>query len=160
MKQRLRLALERLYRALFPDGQSAFVIAASVFVGVFIAVMPTFGVCLPLTVFAAAFLRVPKGPALIASFIATPPTLLFFFYPLAYLLGEKLTHGTEPAPRALAEVRAFAPAPAPDLFAIGEQAGAHVAAFLVGTLIVALLTAALVSGVCYLVLTRRRAAAR
>jgi len=159
VKQRLRLALERLYRALFPDGQSAFVVAASVFVGVFIAVMPTFGICLPLTVFAAAFLRVPKGPALIASFIATPPTLLFFFYPLAYLLGEKLTLGAEPAPKALTEARVFAPVTPPDLFTMGE-AGAHVAAFLVGTLIVALLTAALVSAVCYVVITRRRAGAR
>lgn len=160
MKQRLKLQLERLYRALFPDGQSAFVVAASVFVGVFIAVMPTFGIALPLTVFATAYLRVPKGPGLIASFIATPPTLLFFFYPLAYLLGEKLTLAAEPSAKALTALREFAPVSPPDLFTMGEQAGAHVAAFLVGTLIVALLTAALVSAVCYLVLTRRRAGAR
>ena len=159
MKLRLRSRLERLYRALFPEGQSAFVVAASVFVGVFIAVMPTFGVCIPLTVFAAAFLRVPKGPALIASFIATPPTLLFFFYPLAYLLGEKLTLKAEPATKTLAEARAFTPVSPPDLFSMGE-AGAHVGAFLVGTLIVALLTAVFVSAICYVVLTRRRAAAR
>lgn len=160
MKQRWRLQLERLYRALFPEGQSAFVIAASVFVGVFIAVMPTFGVALPLTVFATAFFRVPKGPGLVASFIATPPTLLFFFYPLAYFLGEKLTQEAEPVPQALAQVRALAPVSPPDLFTIGEAAGAHLTAFLVGTLIVALLTAALVSVVCYLVLSRRRARAR
>jgi uncharacterized protein (DUF2062 family) len=151
-----RSRVQRVYRALFPEGQSAFVVAASIFVGVFIAVLPTFGVALPLTVLATAFLRVPKGPGLIASFIATPPTLLFFFYPIAYLLGEWLTVTHKSGTAMLTEVQELAPLSLSDLFTKADQTGTHVAAFLIGTLIVALFTAALVSAVCYLILTRRR----
>jgi uncharacterized protein (DUF2062 family) len=160
LNQAFKARVLRAYRALFPEGQSAFVVAASVFVGVFIAVLPTFGVALPLTVLATAFLRVPKGPGLIASFIATPPTLLFFFYPLAYLLGEKLTSTPAPALVNRAEVRDLAPLSLSEVFAMGDQAGTHVIAFLVGTLLVALVTAAVVAAVCYVIITRRRASAR
>lgn len=160
MKESLRRRVQGVYRALFPEGQSAFVVAASVFVGVFIAVLPTFGVALPLTVLATAFLRVPKGPGLVASFIATPPTLLFFFYPLAYLLGEKLTARPAPALVNRADVGDLAPLSLTDLFALRHQAGTHLVAFLMGTLLVALASAAVVAAVCYVILTRRRASAR
>ncbi len=160
MNQAFKSRVQRAYRALFPEGQSAFLVASSVFVGVFIAVLPTFGVALPLTVLATAFLRVPKGPGLIASFIATPPTLLFFFYPLAYLLGEKLTTRAAPPLPNPAEVRELAPLSLTDVFALGDQAGTHVVAFLLGTLLVALATAAVVAAVCYVVIARRRASPR
>ena len=41
-------------------------------------------VALFLTALAAYALRVPKGPALLSSFVATPPTLFLGFYPLGY----------------------------------------------------------------------------
>ena len=87
MRERLRT----FYRALFPEGQSAVLVAVSVFLGVFIGVLPTIGFALPLTALATGAFRLPMGPGLVASFVATPPTLFMFFYPLGYLLGRELT---------------------------------------------------------------------
>ena len=156
MIENLKRHLARGYRALFPEGQSATVVAVSVFVGVFIAVMPTFGVALPLTVLATALCRVPKGPGLIASFIATPPTLLLFFYPLSYFLGETLTAKATAQVKALGETPEVAPLSVQDIFTLWHEARSHVVAFLLGTLIVSLITAALVSAVCYWIISRRR----
>lgn len=145
-----------LYASLFPEGQRAGAVTASVFIGVFIGVLPTIGFALPLTVLATSLCRVPKGPGLVASFIATPPTLFFFFFPLGYLVGMRLLE--PPAGRVvlLDELHQMT------LFTVSEvlprlwaQAKPHVCAFAVGILIVSLLTSIVVAALTYWVIQRR-----
>ena len=161
MIRRFRLASAGLYRGLFPAGQSAVMVAFSVFVGVFIGVLPTIGFALPLTVLATAAFRLPKGPGLAASFVATPPTLFLFFYPAGYFLGGSLTHPPHVDVDLLAQLHAVTPS---TLYAVIGQlwkdARLHVLAFMLGMLIVSLLTAAIVSAGANWIIARRAARLR
>lgn len=94
-RRTFRRSLRIYARLVFPKGPSPHRVALAVFLGVFIGVLPTLGVALLLTALAASLCRVPKGPALTASFVATPPTLFLFFYPLGHALGCALL---EPPP--------------------------------------------------------------
>jgi uncharacterized protein (DUF2062 family) len=152
LRQRARAA----YAALFPEGQGALPVTASVFLGVFIGVLPTIGFALPLTVLATSLCRVPKGPGLVASFIATPPTLFLFFFPGGYLLGLQLLHPPEAHVALLEELRHVT------LYTVSEvvprlwhQATPHLVAFAIGIFIVSLLTALVVSALTYWVVRRR-----
>jgi len=78
------------YNKLFPKRQNPTLVALSVAVGIFIGILPTWGFALVLTIAVLALLRLPKPPGVIASFIAIPPTLLFFFYPLGFAVGKIL----------------------------------------------------------------------
>jgi uncharacterized protein (DUF2062 family) len=127
-----------------------------VFLGVFIGVLPTIGFALPLTVLATWLCRVPKGPGLVASFIATPPTLFLLFFPSGYFLGQHLIHPPEAGIALLDELRHVT------LFTVGEvvsrlwlQAKPHLVAFGVGIFIVSLLTALAVSALTYWIVRRR-----
>ena len=151
-----RQRIREFYRALFPEGQSPFRIALAVFTGVFIGVLPTLGFALPLTAVTAGLFRLPKGPALVASFIATPPTLFLFFYPLGYLLGRTLTHPPEVQVNLLEEMRNLS------IFTVGDVMGRlwhdarlHVVAFLVGMTIVALVTALIIAGISHYIVLHR-----
>ena len=113
--------------------------AVSVFLGVFIGLMPTLGVALILTAVAAQLLRVPKGPGLLASFVAVPPTLFLFFYPLGYFaVGLPLV---EPPPidfDFLGEIKRLNWSTLQVIGAhLWNDASGHLIAFLVGMLIVA-----------------------
>jgi uncharacterized protein (DUF2062 family) len=154
-----RERLRTFYRALFPEGQSAVLVAVSVFVGVFIGVLPTIGFALPLTAFATGIFRLPKGPGLVASFVATPPTLFMFFYPLGYLLGEKLTAPPSVNVQLLVELRRLAPSTMREiLVGLWRDARLHVLAFILGIVIVSLMTAAIVAAASYCIIVRRRRA--
>jgi uncharacterized protein (DUF2062 family) len=152
LRQRLRTA----YVVLFPEGQGALPVTASVFLGVFIGVLPTIGFALPLTVLATSMCRVPKGPGLVASFIATPPTLFLVFFPGAYFLGQHLLHPPDAGIALLDELHHVT------LFTVSDvvsrlwlQAKPHLLAFGLGIFIVSLLTALLVSALTYWVVRRR-----
>jgi uncharacterized protein (DUF2062 family) len=146
---------------LFPEGRSALVVAASVFIGVFIAVLPTIGFALPLTALATQLCRLPKGPGLVASFVATPPTLFTFFYPLGYLLGTSLTGPPAVDLQLLAELQKLTPSTVYGILGhLWQDARPHVLAFALGTSIVSLLSAAIVATVAYWVIIRRGAAGR
>jgi uncharacterized protein (DUF2062 family) len=153
-----RQRLRAFYRALFPEGQSAVLVAISVFVGVFIAVLPTIGVALPLTVLVTTLCRLPKGPGLVASFVATPPTLFLFFYPLGYFLGRTLTAPPAIDLELLSELQQLS------LYTIREVVGRlwqdarpHLLAFMFGILIVSLITAAIIAAASYWIIARRAA---
>jgi uncharacterized protein (DUF2062 family) len=158
LRRSLRQQLRGLHAALFPPGQAPLAVSISVFLGVFIGVMPTIGVALPLTVLATALFRVPKGPGLVASFVATPPTLFLFFFPMGYLLGGRLLTPPPSAVALLDEVHKAT------LFNAGEvcsrlwlEARPHLLAFAVGISIVSLLTAvACAAGTYWLVARRSR----
>jgi uncharacterized protein (DUF2062 family) len=157
----LRYALHRL----FPRHESSRAVALSVALGIWIAVLPTLGVALLLTALAAHLTRVPKGPALVASFVATPPTLFFIFYPLAYFqIGLPLLKPPALSFDFLAEVKALTLVNAADAATrLWNDARGHVIAFLFGTLIVATISAALGYAVAYVTMERklkRRQAAR
>lgn len=151
--------LRGLYRALFPEGQSAITVAVSVFVGVFIGVFPTIGFALPLTALATGVFRLPKGPGLVASFVANPPTLFAFFYPLGYLLGKELTEPPAVNVQLLAELRRLSLATLREILGgLWRDARPHVVAFLLGMMIVSLVTALIIGAVSYWVIVRRNPA--
>jgi len=134
-------------------------VSVSVFLGVFIGVFPTIGVALPLTAFATGLLRLPKGPGLVASFVATPPTLFMFFYPLGYLLGKKLTAPPAVDVQLLVELRRLAPSTVREILGgLWRDARPHVLAFVLGMIIVSLLTAVIVAAASYWLIVRRNRA--
>ena len=149
----LRYFLHRL----FPRHESAAAVGISVALGIWIAVLPTLGIALPLTALAAHLARVPKGPALVSSFVATPPTLFFIFYPLAYFqVGLPLL---KPPPLAfdfLAEFQRLTLVNAPEVAGrLWHDAREHMIALLFGTVIVATVTATLGFASAYLVMQRK-----
>lgn len=157
-KLALRTRVRQGYRLLFPSDGGTFEVAAAVFVGVFIGVLPTVGFALLLTSAAAALLRVPQGPALVSSFLANPPTLFGFFYPLGYVVGCRLT-GTRPLkPQAflseLEHLNGINGGPA--LARLWADSRPHLLAWATGMPIVALSSALLLSATAYWVMHRRR----
>lgn len=134
--------------------------AVSVFLGVWIGLMPTLGVALVLTAIAAQIARVPKGPGLLASFIAVPPTLFFFFYPLGYFgVGLPLVQPATLDFDFLAEVERLnlmnAGAIAERLW---QDARGHLIAFMVGMIVVATGTGLLAFAGTYTIMERKRRA--
>lgn len=145
------------YRML-PRHEKSGAVAFSVALGIWIAVLPTLGIALALTALAAHIARVPKAPALVASFVATPPTLFFIFYPLAYFgVGLPLLRPPALAFDFLGEIKKLTLANAGEISArLWHDARGHVIAFGVGVVVVATLTAALGYGASYWVMERRR----
>jgi uncharacterized protein (DUF2062 family) len=143
---------------LLPRHESSAAVALSVALGIWIAVLPTLGIALGLTVLAAHIARVPKGPGLIASFVATPPTLFFLFYPLAYFgVGLPLLRPPRLAFDFLGEVQKLSLSNAGQVSSrLWQDARGHVIAFIVGVLVVATITAALGYAVSYMVMEQRR----
>lgn len=154
-----RRALRYYYHRVFPRHQAPVPVAASVFLGVFIGVLPTLGVAIGLTLAATALFKLPKTPGVVASFIAIPPTLFLFFYPVGYfLVGVPLLK-----PRAI-DYDFLEVIGSLTLTNVGEVGGMlwstasdHVLAFLLGMTIVATLTAALCFMLTVVVMKRRRA---
>ncbi len=143
---------------LLPRHESSAAVALSVAIGIWIAVLPTLGIALGLTVLAAHIARVPKGPGLVASFVATPPTLFFIFYPLAYFgVGLPLVRPPRLGFDFLGEIRKLSLSNASEVGSrLWHDARGHVIAFLVGVVVVATITAALGYAVSYAVMEHRR----
>lgn len=146
----------QFYAALFPEGRSAWVTSASVFVGVFIGVLPTIGIALPLTALAASLLRLPRGPAMVASFIATPPTLFPFFYPLGYLVGKAMLHPPKVEIDLMTRLQDLTLWNCFDLLGnLLSEGRLHVYAWFAGTAVVATITGLVVAGIAYSIIVRR-----
>lgn len=158
IKRTLRYYLHRL----FPRHESSRSVALSVAIGIWIAVLPTLGIALGLTALAAHLARVPKGPSLVASFVATPPTLFFFFYPLAYFgVGLPLLSPPPAAFDFLEEIERITLVNAGEVGSrLWHDARGHVIAFLVGIVIVATITAALGYLLAHVVMERKHAQRR
>lgn len=142
---------------LMPRKAQPWQVAFSVFIGVAIGVFPTVGVALPLTLLACGLLRVPMGPGAIASFIAIPPTLFLFFYPAGYGLGLWLL---DPPPIRFDFIERFGAIGlgnlSTEMVQLWTMASTHFVAFLVGMLLVALITAALLGFGIYFWMRHRR----
>ena len=145
---------------LLPRHERSTKVAFSVALGIWIAILPTLGVALALTVLAAHIARVPKGPGLVSSFVATPPTLFLFFYPLAYFgVGLPLLRPPALDFDFLGEVQKLTLSNAGEISArLWRDAQGHVIAFLVGVLVVATVTAALGFAASYYLAEKRRRA--
>lgn len=156
-RSKLRRYARYYYRQLFPKRQSPVAVATAVFLGVFIGVLPTLGIALPLTALATELFRVPKGPGLVASFIATPPTLFLFFYPLGYVVGVALVH---PPPITFDFVGAVGEMSLlhidTTIAPLWAQAKDHVLAFAVGMTIVAGVTALIAFVATYWIMRHRQ----
>ncbi len=159
-RRNLARALRYYAYRLLPRHEPSGKVAASVALGIWIAILPTLGVALALTVLAAHIARVPKGPGLVSSFVATPPTLFLFFYPLAYFgVGVPLLRPRELDFDFLGEVQKLNLSNAGEIGArLWQDAREHVIAFLVGVLVVATVSAALGFGASYVLMERRRRA--
>jgi uncharacterized protein (DUF2062 family) len=159
LPRNLKVAAGDYWRCIVSEPANRPRVALSVFLGVFIGVLPTLGIALPLTALATTLFRVPRAPGMAASFIAIPPTLVFFFYPLGYLVGDRLL---VPPPVTLDVVAAFGamtPANATDTIGLlWSQAKGHLVAFVLGMSIVATMTALLGYAVTWSLLGRRRRA--
>ena len=146
------------YHRLFPRHERSLPVAVSVALGVFIGLMPTLGIALILTAIATHLCGVPKGPGILASFIAIPPTLFLFFYPLGYFgVGLPLVHPAAVHFDFLARIRGVSLLTVAEL---GEQlwynARGHLMAFLVGMTIVSAGFAALSFAVTYAIMELKR----
>lgn len=125
-------------------------------IGIFIGILPTWGFALLLTIGLLALLKLPKIPGALSSFIAIPPTIFPFFYPLGYAIGFQIF---DPPPLGLgflAEVKATTLSNFTEKFEwfLGS-AQEHFLAFMVGTTIVALITAFLGGFLTYLIMNKR-----
>lgn len=156
---RYRRALRYYYHRAFPRHQEPLPVALSVFVGVFIGVLPTLGIAVGLTLIATSILKLPKTPGVVASFIAIPPTVFLFFYPLGYFaVGVPLMK-----PKAI-DFDFLEVVGSLTLANIGEVGGQlwsgasdHVLAFMVGMTIVSSITAVICFSLTIVIMKRRRA---
>lgn len=154
-----RRALRYYYHRAFPRHQKPAPVAWSVFWGVFIGVLPTLGIAVGLTMLVTALFRLPKTPGVVASFIAIPPTLFFFFYPVGYfLVGVPIV---QPAAIDYDFLDVFGSLTLGNLGEVGSMlwrtASGHVKAFLVGMTIVATITGALCFALTMVIMRRREA---
>ncbi|MDD9946126.1 MAG: DUF2062 domain-containing protein [Myxococcales bacterium] len=155
-------SLQRTFRyyvhRLFPRHQPSTPVAASVALGVFIGVLPTLGVALILTAIAQQILGLPKGPGLVASFIAIPPTLFLFFYPLGYwAVGVPLMDPVALDFNFLGQIETLSMGNAGEVLGhLWHVAKDHLIAFMVGMTIVASITAAIAFVLTYSAMERRR----
>lgn len=96
------------------------------------------------------------GPGAIASFVAIPPTLFFFFYPLGYAVGKFLVN---PAPIAFDFVERFGTITMTnfksEMVNLWTMAAGSFVAFLVGMVVVALITGILIAGGVYIGMQKR-----
>lgn len=159
-RRSLSRTLRYAYHRLFPRHERSSAVALSVALGVFIGVLPTLGVALVLTALAAQVLRVPKAPGLAASFIAIPPTLFLFFYPLGYFgVGLPLLRPPTLDFDFLAEFQKLTLMNFDEIASrLWGDARGHVIAFLVGMLIVAALSGLLAYGLTYAVMEKKHRA--
>ena len=156
-RRSLSRTLRYYYHRLFPRHERAAPVAVSVFLGVWIGLMPTRGVALILTAIAAQIARVPKGPGLLASFIAIPPTLFLFFYPVGYGIGLWLVQPSGVDFDFLGQVQKLNLMNAGDVAAeLWTVASGHVIAFVVGMVVVATGTGLLAFAGTYVIMERKR----
>lgn len=156
-ESKLRQTLRRYYRDIFPADREPLPVAASVFLGAFIGVLPTIGIAVPLTLLATAVFKLPKAPGVVASFIATPPTLFFFFYPLGYFaVGLPIV---EPVAIDFDFLEVIGSMTLANVSEVGSKlwggARDHVIAFFVGMSIVATVSAALCAIPTYVIMKRK-----
>jgi uncharacterized protein (DUF2062 family) len=161
-RRSLARTLRYLLHRLFPRHERSVDVAISVALGIWIGILPTLGVALFLTALAAHVARVPKGPALVASFVATPPTLFLFFYPLAYLgVGLPLMRPPPASFDVLAEIQRLTLINASTIVGhLWQEARGHVIAFLVGVCIVSAMTAGIGFALAYVIMERKLRARR
>jgi uncharacterized protein (DUF2062 family) len=157
-RRSLSRTLRYYYHRVFPRHERSLPVAISVAIGVWIGVFPTIGVAILLTALVAQIARVPKAPGILASFIAIPPTLFFFFYPLGYFgVGLPLLDPPQLDFEFLAEIEKLNMANAGEIAGrLWRDAREHLIAFVVGMAIVATVTAAISFVVAYLVMEQKR----
>ncbi len=161
-RRSLARTLRYFVHRLFPRHERSVDVATSVALGIWIAILPTLGVALFLTALAAHLARVPKGPALVSSFVATPPTLFLFFYPIAYLgVGLPLLRPPPASFDVLAEIQRLTLINASTVAGhLWQDARGHVIAFLVGVCVVSAATAGIGFALAYVIMERKLRARR
>lgn len=153
--------LLRLYslRA-FPRNNPATTVAWAVFWGVWIGVMPTIGVAILLTLLFCWVFKLPKSPAIAASFVSNPFTVPLF-YVGGYWLGRQILN---PPPVEFDLIKIFTESKFSEIFeklgAVMAESPPHMYSFLLGMLIVASFVAALFWVIAYYMVLYRQAQKR
>lgn len=140
------------HRAL-PRKDDPSAVAWSVAIGVFIGVLPTFGFSLALTLVVVSLLKLPKLPGSISSFIAIPPTIFPFFYPVGYLVGRQVITTTPMDVGLIEIIKNMRISEVPStLYNLAVQSGDHLLAFFLGTAIEAFVFALFFFTATYLIM--------
>lgn len=149
-----RMAKLFSYRA-FPRNNPPTLVAWAVFWGVWIGVMPTIGVAIPLTLLFCLIFRLPKAPAAAASFVSNPFTVPPF-YLFAYWLGKAFLH---PPPTKFDLIDILLNAPwnekLPQIWEVISDSPMHWYSFLIGIAIVATIVSSLFWLIAYSVVRSR-----
>lgn len=134
----VRLTRVYLHR-LLPHQHDSANVALSVFFGVFVGIMPTIGVALPLTVGLCWIFRTPKIPGIVSSFVANPFTQFGFFYPSGYAIGRWVVQPEKIHFDFLAKLKTLSFGNFTDVLGqLMREAGSHVGAFMLGITVVSL----------------------
>lgn len=141
---------------LFPKRQDPMNVSISVALGIFIGILPTWGFALLLTAAVLAILRLPKLPGLMSSFVAIPPTLPFF-YTAGYQVGQIFLPVPDKKVHLIHELMTFNFSNFSEkfqwLFGIARP---YFITFMIGTSIVALVTAVLGAILTWFIMNYRK----
>lgn len=156
-KFRRKRILNYYWHKIFPKRQPTGKVRLSVFLGIFIGVMPTIGIAIILTIILCKALKLPITPGVMSSFVAIPPTQFLFFYPVSYEIGLYVLEPAKIDFDFLAKLKEINFSNAIDLIgSLWHVASGHVMSFMLGITIVALVTAYIGYFIAHFIMTSRR----
>jgi len=145
----VRLGRVWLHRML-PRHHDSARVAVSVFFGVWIGIMPTIGIALPLTIGVCWLFRTPKIPGVVSSFVANPLTQFGFFYPAGYAVGRFMLRPEAIGFNFLQQLETLSFSNFQTLgVRLLHEAGGHVLAFMAGMVLVSTFFAVVFSVAAY-----------
>lgn len=146
-----------MFNRMFPKRLDALKVAFSVGIGVFIGIAPTIGVAVLLTVAICAALKLPKVPAVVASFVANPFTQFGFFYPAGYMIGKYFIEPDEISFNFLEEIEQISIKNFTTIIShLWTNAADHLLAFLIGIMLLALVFGLLFFVLAYFIVSYRK----
>ena len=146
-----------IYNQLFPKRQSPLKVSLAVFIGIFIGILPTWGIAVLKTIIILGILKLPKLPGVLASFVATPPTQFFIFYPIGLWLGSKILPPPDKPVQLIEEIRSMNLSNFTEKFAwLFGSAREYFISFIVGMVIVAILVAFIGALLTWFIMNVRR----
>lgn len=148
-----------MFNRMFPKRLDALKVAFSVAIGVFIGIAPTLGVAVILTVAVCAALRLPKVPAVVASFVANPLTQFGFFYPVGYMIGKSIVEPKKISFDFLEQLEKVSISNFREIIShLWANAADHLLSFMIGIMLLALVFALLFFGAAYFIVSYRKKA--
>lgn len=146
-----------MFNRMFPKRLDALKVAFSVGIGVFIGIAPTIGIAVILTVAVCAALKLPKVPAVVASFVANPFTQFGFFYPVGYMIGKSIVEPKKISFDFLEQLEKVSISNFREIIShLWANAADHLLSFMIGIMLLALVFALLFFGAAYFIVSYRK----